>query len=55
MEELKDYIPGEYEVKEISIRFKDGRKDSYKASTVTGAVASSIRNGEAESITVTLK
>lgn len=55
MEELKDYIPGEYEVKEISIRFKDGRKDSYKASTVTGAVASSIRNKEAESITVTLK
>ena len=55
MEEIKDYIPGEYEVKEISIRFKDGRKDSYKASTVTGAVASSIRNKEAESITVTLK
>ena len=55
MSDRKDYIPGEYEIKEISLKLSDGRKETVKAATVTGALASAIRNGEAETIIVTLK
>ncbi len=50
-----DYIPGEYDIEKISVRFKDGILNDYKDAFVKGEDAERIRRGEAESIVVTLK
>ena len=50
--EKKDIIPGEYEIKEIVLNYKDGRKESVKGNIVSGSAAVSIRNGEVEAVRV---
>lgn len=54
MAEQKDYIPGEYEVHEMSIQYFDGSILVTNDNKVTGKTAEDIRNGKVKEIKISL-
>lgn len=51
-QEIKDYIPGQYRITEISLTFKNGESAVFSSDHLTGAEAEKIRDGEVEIIQI---
>ena len=54
MKDKKDYVPSEYEIKEISLTYRDGRSVSAAAGQIEGEAAEDIRSGKVSEIKVVL-
>lgn len=48
----KDYIPGEYQIKEYRLLFKDGKTQNIYSNVISGNVAQAVRTGEINKIEV---
>lgn len=54
MEEQKDYIPGEYAIKEMTLKYMDGGILTTNDNRIVGQVAEDIRSGKIKEINVSL-
>ncbi len=53
--EKKDYVPGEYDITEITVEHSDGKEESVEGNSLKGSLAEQLRSGSISALTVKIK